>query len=720
MHWVAPSEKDAATGTLEKRLWAAADQLRANSGLTSQQYSLPVLGLIFLRFAEVRFAKRRAELLPSPSGRGAGGEGAADRRRVNRADDPTAYHAEGVLYLSEKARFATLLNLPEGADVGKAVNDAMADIEKQNPQLAGVLPRTYQVFTSTLLKELLKKASDIPASLDYDAFGRVYEYFLGEFARTEGSKGGEFYTPSSIVRLIVEILEPYHGRVLDPACGSGGMFVQSARFVTEHKKSASAELSIAGQEKVAATANLCRMNLAVHGLEGDIKQAITYYEDLHQSAGRFDFVLANPPFNVDAVDKERLAAEVGPGRRFPFGLPRTDNANYLWIQLFYSALNAKGRAGFVMANSASDARSSEQELRRQLIESRAVDVMVAVGPNLFYTVTLPCTLWFFDNAKAKLPPSPPSPLPAGEGRRGEAGAAMRGGYRFSGLAERARQLRKKQTQAEAVLWEVLRDRQFENLKFRREHQVGDYLVDFYCHEHLLVVECDGGIHDTNHQKKHDKKRDAYLRSLGMTVIRFPNDDILNNIEAVLAKLSKFLPSPGGRRAGDEGLAEGGTANYAGARYSDTVLFVDARHIFRQIDRAHREWTPAQIGFIANLVRLYRGEELDFTLGGDEARAKFEEIFGLPSPSGRRAGDEGIALYRDVPGLCKAATIREIEQQGWSLNPGRYVGVAAGEAVSDEDFKEQLETLNEELEALNAAARELETTIASNVSQILEA
>jgi len=215
-------------------------------------------------------------------------------------DDPTAYHAEGVIYLSAKARFATLLNLPEGADVGKAVNDAMADIEKQNPQLAGVLPRTYQVFTSTLLKELLKKVSEIPASLDYDAFGRVYEYFLGEFAMTEGQQGGEFYTPSSIVRLLVEILEPYHGRILDPACGSGGMFVQSARFVAEHRKSPATELSIAGQEKVAATVNLCRMNLAVHGLEGDIRQAITYYEDLHQSTGKFDFVLANPPFNVDA------------------------------------------------------------------------------------------------------------------------------------------------------------------------------------------------------------------------------------------------------------------------------------------------------------------------------------------------------------------------------------------------------------------------------------
>lgn len=421
----------------------------------------------------------------------------------------------------------------------------MRDIEKHNPQLAGVLPKTYNLFTSTLLKELLKKISEIPVSSDYDTFGRVYEYFLGEFAMAEGQGGGEFYTPSSIVRLLAEIIEPFHGRILDPACGSGGMFVQSARFVSEHQKSPAKELAVYGQEKERATGDLCRMNLAVHGLEGDIKQAISYYDDPHAATGRFDFVLANPPFNVNAVDKEHLKDSVGPNRRFPFGLPRTDNANYLWIQLFYSALNEKGRAGFVMANSASDARSSEQELRRQLIEARAVDVMVAVGPNFFYTVTLPCTLWFLDKGKAKSP------------------------------------------------------------------------------------------------------------------------------------------------------------------RSDSVLFIDARHIFRQVDRAHREWTPAQIGFLANVVRLYRGEALDFTLGGEAAEAKLKEVFG-----------ESLQ-YTDIPGLCKAASLAEIEAQGWSLNPGRYVGVAAGEAMSDEDFKEQLEKLNEELETLNAQARGLEATIARNVAEILE-
>lgn len=236
MRWVAPPEKDQGTETLESRLWAAADQLRANSGLSAGQYSQPVLGLIFLRFAEAHFSARREALEGQAKG----------SRRGSRIDDASAYHAEGVLYLEPAARFEHLLGLPEGAAVGEAVNAAMRAIERDNPQLAGALPKTYEIFTSTLLKELLKKVSEIPAALDYDAFGRIYEYFLGEFARTEGQKGGEFYTPSSIVRLLVEVIEPFHGRILDPACGSGGMFVQSARLIAEHKKNPSSELSIHG------------------------------------------------------------------------------------------------------------------------------------------------------------------------------------------------------------------------------------------------------------------------------------------------------------------------------------------------------------------------------------------------------------------------------------------------------------------------------------------
>lgn len=509
---------------LEPRLWGIADQLRANSGLTAAEYSRPVLGLIFLRYADYRFAQAHALLAAArPEG---------SRRTIDRTD----YQARGVMYVPEKARFSSLLNLPEDADIGAAINEAMRAIEAENPDLKDALPKTYGAIDKALLVPLLKAFSAIPMEIEGDAFGKIYEYFLNEFARKEGQRGGEFFTPTALVKLIVAMLEPFAGRILDPACGSGGMFVQSARFVENHRGNAGERLSIFGQEKVQDTVRLCKMNLAVHGLSGDIRQANTYYENAHDCVGRFDFVMANPPFNVDAVDKERIKDDP----RYPFGLPRVDNANYLWIQEFYSALNVRGRAGFVMANSASDARGSEMEIRRRLVEERVVDVMVAVGPNFFYTVTLPCTLWFFDKAKR-------------ETGRGE-----------------------------------------------------------------------------------------------------------------------------------------------------TVLFVDARHIFRQVDRAHREFTEEQVEYLANIVRLYRGEAVETEQGsGGPLAERFAE-----------------GMYRDVPGLCKAASIAEIAAQGWSLNPGRYVGVA--ERVGEDfDFRERLEELSEELEALNAEARELEGRIAANVAALLE-
>jgi type I restriction enzyme M protein len=273
---------------LEKRLWDAADDLRANSKLKSSEYSVPVLGLIFLRYADQKFAEAEKKLSQQASG----------RRKISKTD----YQAQGVLFIPDAARFANLLNLPEGTDIGKAINEAMKAIEAENEDLRDVLPKTYNRLDKDLLVSLLKNFSAIPMSIEGDAFGKIYEYFLGKFAMAEGQKGGEFFTPITIVKLIVEIIEPFRGRILDPASGSGGMFVQSAAFVEHHRKSIN-QISIYGQEKVAETIRLCKMNLAVHGLSGDIKQANTYYEDSHKSVGRFDFVMANPPFNVDRVDK---------------------------------------------------------------------------------------------------------------------------------------------------------------------------------------------------------------------------------------------------------------------------------------------------------------------------------------------------------------------------------------------------------------------------------
>jgi len=369
---------------IEKRLWSSADQLRANSKLKPSEYSVPVLGLIFLRYADHKFEAAKEDLEKKAHAEGS-------RRTIGKAD----YQARGVMYLPEQSRFANLLRLPEGENIGRAINDAMKAIEADNEDLKDVMPKTYNRLENDTLFALLKLFSEIPMDIEGDVFGKIYEYFLGKFAMAEGQKGGEFFTPTSIVKLIVEVIEPYSGRILDPACGSGGMFVQSAKFIERHQQNPTDQISIYGQEKVAETVRLCRMNLAVHGLSGDIRQANTYYENAHNCVGRFDFVMANPPFNVNGVDKEKIKDD----KRYPFGLPRTDNANYIWIQEFYSALNDGGRAGFVMANSASDARASELEIRKKLIEDQAVDVMISVGPNFFYTVALPCTLWFFDKGK---------------------------------------------------------------------------------------------------------------------------------------------------------------------------------------------------------------------------------------------------------------------------------------------------------------------------------
>ncbi len=372
---------------IEKRLWEAADELRANSKLRSSEYSTPVLGLVFLKWADYKFSIVEEEFQKKAAK-------SKRAREIGKVD----YHAKGVMYLPEKSRFSFLMKLPEKSDIGKAINDAMKSIEDDNEDLRGVLPSTYHRFDSRVLFSLLRIFNAIPMDVEGDVFGQVYEYFLGKFAMAEGQKGGEFFTPISIVRLIVEIIEPFHGRIYDPACGSGGMFVQSARFVQEHKKNPSEEISIYGQERVSETVRLCKMNIAVHGLSGDIRESNTYYQDIHQSLGKFDFVMANPPFNVDRVDKERIKNDI----RFPFGLPKPDNANYLWIQLFYSSLNSNGRGGFVMPYQATTVSGSEQEIRSKLIRERVVDVIISISSNFFYTVSVPCTLWFLDMKKPTL------------------------------------------------------------------------------------------------------------------------------------------------------------------------------------------------------------------------------------------------------------------------------------------------------------------------------
>ena len=465
------------TTTIEKRLWEAADRLWANSALQPSEYAVPVLALILLKYADHRFAVAEKQLA-----------GKARRSAIGKDD----YHALGAPYLPADARFGKLL---ERHDVGRAIHDAMKMAEAENEDLGDVFPREYDRLDPDTLRELLRIFDSIPADADGGTFEDIFDYFLRELAQASSQRGGEYYTPVAVSRLIVDVLEPLHGRIYDPACGSGGMFVQSARFVAEHEKSPSSEIGVFGVERIAATQRLCKMNLAVHRLLGDIQLGNSHYQDPHDSTGRFDFVMANPPFNQSAVDKARA---VDDRRRYPFGVPSADNANYLWIQLFYSALNGSGRAGFVMANSAGDSRGGDLEIRRRLLETGAVDAIVTISPGFFSFSSLPVTLWFLDKGKTR----------------------------------------------------------------------------------------------------------------------------------------------GDRR--------------------EKVLFLDARHVFRRVDRRHRDFAPEQIEYLANIVRMHRDGALSTAQGSaDLLEATFP-----------------TRKYRDVPGLCKVATLGEIESSGWSLNPGRYVGLAA--------------------------------------------
>ena len=392
---------------LYERLWAAAEQLRANGELKLNEIAEPILGLIFLKFADVKFRQAEKDIL-------------AERAKTSGRQAPITpdhYKQRGVPYIPEKARYVYLMNMPEGENIGKAINDAMKNIEEENRELAGILPQDYTKLSSQptensrILLTLLKNFNQIPDDIEGDAFGGIYEYFLGEFARSEGAKGGEFFTPQSIVKLLVEIIERYHGKIFDPACGSGGMFVQSANFVARHQKSKRPimeEVGIYGQEKGANNMRVAKMNLAIHGLSGKIELANSFYEDPHKSIGQFDYVLANPPFNVKGKDKNGQMvidpARLQGDKRYNYGLPLTgqgeiSNANYLWMQMFASALNSKGRAGFVMANGTSDAGNQEKNIREKMIASGFIDILISVGPKMFMNAPISCTLWFFDKGK---------------------------------------------------------------------------------------------------------------------------------------------------------------------------------------------------------------------------------------------------------------------------------------------------------------------------------
>ena len=584
---------------LEAELWESADLLRQGSKLTSSQYCMPVLALLFLRYAYSRYKMVEAEILENRPSRGG-------RVMPVEASD---FAAKSALYLPREAQFDYLVNLPDNIvaaglktkdgqeinSLGEAVNNAMQLVEDQSEQLTGVLPKTYTMFADNLLRELLRIFNNKTIDeVGGDIIGRIYEYFLSKFAKAVASDDGVFFTPKSLVKMIVNVLEPTQGVMLDPACGSGGMYVQTGDFVNQAGLNANTNMTFYGQEKVEYNAQLCLMNMAVHGLNGRIisgDEANSFYHDAHNLAGKCDYVMANPPFNVDKVKAESASA----AGRLPFGLPSVNaktkeigNANYLWISYFYAYLNDHGRAGFVMASSATDSANKDRDIREKLVRTGDVDVMVSVGNNFFYTLSLPCSLWFFDRNK--------------------------------------------------------------------------------------------------HADIHDK-----------------------------------------------------------------VLFIDARNYYTVVDRTLNEWTEWQLRNLQAIVHLYRGEKDKYqqlladyqSVLGDTTVVSAQEALDKQKASAKEAianatrkdkkrieaeqnaliaeleetletarqhewltskfGEEGV--YQDVLGLCKIATIQEIEEKNYSLTPGAYVGVAEQED-DGVDFHERMNEIHAELAQLNAEANTL--------------
>ena len=613
---------------LEAELWESADLLRAGSKLTSNQYCMPVLGLIFLRYAYSRFKKVEAEILKDRPSRGG-------RVLPVEASD---FSAKSALFLPKEAQYEYLVNLPENIasaglvnkdgnpmnSLGEVVNNAMRLIEVQSEQLTGVLPKSYTDFSDELLAELLRIFNN--SALDDvggDIIGRIYEYFLNKFAKNIASDDGVFFTPKSLVKMIVNIIEPKQGVLLDCACGSGGMFVQSGDFVNAAGMNANSTMTFYGQEKVEYNAQLCLMNMAVHGLTGVIKsgdEANTFYHDAHNLNGCCDYIMANPPFNVDKVKAESCES----AGRLPFGLPSVNknkevsNGNYLWISYFYSYLNEHGRAGFVMASSATDSQGKDKDIREALIRTGHVDVMISVGNNFFYTKSLPCSLWFFDKAKSE-------------------------------------SIRDKVLFIDARNYYTIVDRtlnewnewQLKNLSaivwlYRGETEKYTALLQEY-HDYL---------HAEAEAAENDDLKDAVSQ-----------DSFADIVSALKEKLSAL------RKAAKAEVEA------AGKR--------DKKSVQQQYDD--------RIAYIENMLTVAK-----------EAHWLYEKF--------------GDGVYADVLGLCKLASIEEIEEKGWSLTPGAYVGVAP---VEDDgvDFAERMAEIHRDLLSLQAESNDLMDTISQNMKEM---
>ena len=612
---------------LEAELWESADLLRAESKLTSNQYCMPVLGLIFLRYSYSRFKMVEAEILKDRPSRGG-------RVMPVEASD---FAAKSALYLPEEAQYDYLLNLPEDISsmglvniaghpmnsLGEVVNNAMELIENQSEQLKGVLPKTYTDFSNDILGHILRIFSNsVLDDVGGDIVGRIYEYFLNKFAKNIASDDGVFFTPKSLVKMIVNILEPKSGVLLDPACGSGGMFIQSGDFVNQSGMNANNTMTFYGQEKVDYNAQLCLMNMAVHGLTGVIKSgdgANTFYNDAHNLVGKCDYVMANPPFNVDMVKSANCDGDP----RLTLGLPAINkkkefgNANYLWISYFYSYLNDSGRAGFVMASSATDSQGKDKDIREKLVKTGHVDVMISVGNNFFYTKSLPCSLWFFDKAK------------------------------------------------------------------------GDALKD-------KVLFIDARNYFTAVDRTLNEWSEWQLKNLNAIVWLHRREK--NKYAKLLAEYHKALNSDKDFATELENLQE-----------KENNLRAEAKKAVEAAKKAEKSAKAKKVKYTGKKAKEIQAEY-------DEKLAELAESITVAQEANWLYEKFGDGEYADVLGLCKSATISDIEAKGWSLTPGAYVGVAP---VEDDgvDFGERMKEIHQELISLQAESNELMEKIQNNLKEL---
>ena len=644
---------------LEAELWESADLLRQGSKLTSNQYCMPVLGLIFLRYAFGRFKMVEAEILKDRPVR---------RGRVLPVE-ASDFAEKSALFLPPEARYVYLVNLPESADIGKAVNTAMELIEAQSEQLVGVLPKDYTMFTNEILSELLRIFNN--SALDEvggDILGRIYEYFLNKFAKNIASDDGVFFTPKSLVKMIVNVLEPKRGILLDPACGSGGMFVQTGDFVNHAGMSANAAMTFYGQEKVEYNAQLCLMNMAVHGLNGKIlsgNEANTFYNDAHSLEGCCDYVMANPPFNVDKV-KSESAMNAG---RLPFGVPSINaakefgNGNYLWISYFYAYLNERGRAGFVMASSATDSSGKDRDIRQKLVETGHVDVMMSVGNNFFYTKSLPCSIWFFDKGKAE---------------------AIQDRVLF--IDARNYYTVVDRTLNEWSEW------QLKNLNaivwlYRGEKEKYIELLNTYS----MYIE-----HELRRILKEDCMIEQYIDS--QYISKF-----ICNLDAMIAKWK------GTRRLTDFYPLQGELTELVSIL--DTQI-KDFRSVIDKLDTKAKKamYQDKRVNTLSQYMKQISACVEQFKNDVAALNTVLSEAKWLTD----KFGTDGE--YKDIPGLCKMASRAEIEEKNYSLTPGAYVGVAA---VEDDgvDFAQRMGEIHSELLKLQAESNELMQTISRNMKEM---